>query len=391
MRPCSPVRASRRVASLPTGLDHAVLVGNRRLLAEHGIALDPPVEAMLGQLDARGETALLVAVDGEMAGVIGVHDAIRPEAHDVIHDLRHLKIKEIAILTGDREPAARAVAKRIHADTVAAELLPADKARWIEERRAAGRQGRDGRRRHQRCPGAGAGRRGDRPRRHRRRPRRRGGQPDHPRRPAPRPAGPGRVVPRARSRSSARTSSASPSGSTPWRCSRPRSASSARSPPRSSTRSARCSSCSTRCGSSFRTTGPSWRRHGDPPPRGRTPGRSIGSTTSVRSSTGRGDPPGHAAGPSRRAWLCSSRMPRAAGPRSGRGMSACPDGSAGIAGTLDPGLHLRWPYPIEWVRSVAPDRVRGLADRVPRAGQPQADDPGMGRQPRATRRRSRRG
>ena len=119
---------------------HTVLVGNRRLLSEHGLGIDPPVEALLGELDGRGQTALLVAVDGEVAGVIGVHDAIRPEAHDVIHDLRHMKIKEIAILTGDREPAARAVAKRVHADTVAAELLPADKARWIEERRASGRR-----------------------------------------------------------------------------------------------------------------------------------------------------------------------------------------------------------------------------------------------------------
>ena len=119
---------------------HTVLVGNRRLLTEHGMSVDQAVETLLGELDARGQTALLVAVDGEVAGVIGVHDAIRPEAHDVIHDLRHMKIKEIAILTGDREPAARAVAKRVHADTVAAELLPTDKARWIEEQRASGRR-----------------------------------------------------------------------------------------------------------------------------------------------------------------------------------------------------------------------------------------------------------
>ena len=120
--------------------DHTVLVGNRRLLDEQGIVIETGVQEILAQLDARGETALIVAIDGEVAGIIGVHDAIRPEAHDVIHDLRHLKIKEIAVLTGDREPAARAIAKRIHADTVAAELLPADKARWIEERRAAGRR-----------------------------------------------------------------------------------------------------------------------------------------------------------------------------------------------------------------------------------------------------------
>ena len=83
----------------------------------------------------QGQTALIVAIDGEIAGMIGVHDAIRPEAHDVIHDLRHLKIKEIAILTGDREPAARAVAKRIHADTVRPSCSP-------PTRRAGSRRGR---------------------------------------------------------------------------------------------------------------------------------------------------------------------------------------------------------------------------------------------------------
>jgi P-type Cu+ transporter len=119
---------------------HQVLVGNRRLLAESAIAMDPAAEAILAELDGRGETALIVAIDGIIAGVIGVRDAIRADAHDVLHELRHLKIKEIAILTGDREPAARAVAKRVHADTVQAELLPADKARWIAERRQAGRR-----------------------------------------------------------------------------------------------------------------------------------------------------------------------------------------------------------------------------------------------------------
>ena len=124
----------------PGGETHSVLVGNRRLLAEQGIETDGAVDDLLGRLDAQGETAMIVAVDGAVAGVIGVHDPIRPEAHDVVHDLRHLKIREVAILTGDREPAARAVAKKVHADTVAAELLPADKARWIEERRGAGRK-----------------------------------------------------------------------------------------------------------------------------------------------------------------------------------------------------------------------------------------------------------
>ncbi len=81
-----------------------------------------------------------MAVDGAIVGVIGVSDAIRPEAHDVVHELRHMKIKEIAVLTGDRAAAAKAVAKRVHADTFEAGLLPEGKARWIEERSSAGRR-----------------------------------------------------------------------------------------------------------------------------------------------------------------------------------------------------------------------------------------------------------
>jgi Cu+-exporting ATPase len=117
-----------------------VLVGNRPLLAEAGAALDSSAESILSELDARGETALIVAVDGVVAGMIGVRDAVRTEAHDVIADLRRLKIGEIAILTGDREAAARAVARRVHVATLAAELLPAEKARWIDERQHAGKR-----------------------------------------------------------------------------------------------------------------------------------------------------------------------------------------------------------------------------------------------------------
>ena len=125
---------------LDDGQEHALLVGNRRLLGEHGIGLDADAEAALAALDARGETALFVALDGRVVGLVAARDAVRPEAHDVIHDLKHLKITEIALLTGDRAAAAAAVAKKTHIKTVAAEQLPADKARWIEEKQAAGRR-----------------------------------------------------------------------------------------------------------------------------------------------------------------------------------------------------------------------------------------------------------
>lgn len=128
-----------RCASGESG-SRSVLVGNRRLLAEHGLELSLEAHSELEALDARGETPLIVVVDGSVAGLIGARDAVRPEAHDVIHDLKHLRITEIALLTGDRPNAAKVVARKTHVKLVESELLPADKARWVEERQAAGRK-----------------------------------------------------------------------------------------------------------------------------------------------------------------------------------------------------------------------------------------------------------
>lgn len=119
---------------------HAILVGNRRLLEERGVEIEDEAAQALEAVDARGETPLLVAVDQWVVGLISARDAVRPEAHDVVHDLKHLKITEVVILTGDRLNAARVVAKKVHIKGVEAELLPADKAKWIEDRQASGRR-----------------------------------------------------------------------------------------------------------------------------------------------------------------------------------------------------------------------------------------------------------
>ena len=54
-------------------------MGNRRLLAENGLAIDADAEAWLRALDDEGETALLVAEGGSLAGVIGLRDVVRPK------------------------------------------------------------------------------------------------------------------------------------------------------------------------------------------------------------------------------------------------------------------------------------------------------------------------
>ena len=116
-----------------------VLVGNRRLFAERGIAVPAELEEALKRLDASGQTALLVALEGRPLGAIGARDRVRPEAHDVVRDLKHLGLKDLTILTGDRPAPAAAVAKKVHIKQFEAELTPADKADWVRRRRDEGK------------------------------------------------------------------------------------------------------------------------------------------------------------------------------------------------------------------------------------------------------------
>ena len=80
-----------------------------------------------------------MAVDGRPVGAIGARDRVRPEAHDVVHQLKHLGLRDLTILTGDRPAPALAVAKKVHIKQVEAELSPEAKADWVRRRRDEGK------------------------------------------------------------------------------------------------------------------------------------------------------------------------------------------------------------------------------------------------------------
>ncbi|HEY2784147.1 MAG TPA: cation-translocating P-type ATPase family protein [Fimbriiglobus sp.] len=109
----------------------AVVVGARRFLEDRGVAIPPEADAALSQLDATGQTALLVAKDGRVLGAIGARDTVRPEAAGVLHDLKALGLNPLTLLTGDREAAANAAAANLPFDAVHAELLPHQKAEFL--------------------------------------------------------------------------------------------------------------------------------------------------------------------------------------------------------------------------------------------------------------------
>ena len=116
-----------------------VLIGNVRLMTDHGILLSGIANARLLTCDEQGETPLLVAINGRIEALISISDPVRPEAHDMVHDLKHLGFTEIAILTGDRSGAANRVGRKVHIKQVLSEMTPTAKAGWIQDRLVAGR------------------------------------------------------------------------------------------------------------------------------------------------------------------------------------------------------------------------------------------------------------
>jgi Cu+-exporting ATPase len=115
----------------------AVLLGTPALLAENGISADalrPRVEA----LRAQGQTVLLLAVNGQPAGLLGVPDPIRSSTPEAIRAL-HAEGLRIVMLTGDSRATAEAVARQLGIDEVHAEVLPQEKYAVVRRLREEGR------------------------------------------------------------------------------------------------------------------------------------------------------------------------------------------------------------------------------------------------------------
>ncbi|MBL7183223.1 MAG: copper-translocating P-type ATPase [Anaerolineae bacterium] len=108
-----------------------VLVGSRRLMQEHEI--DPtPLEVKLVRLEEEAKTAMLVSTNGTLAGVIAVADTLKEDSIQAIRELEQLGL-ETAILTGDNQRTAEAIARKVGVNRVLAEVLPDGKVEVIRE------------------------------------------------------------------------------------------------------------------------------------------------------------------------------------------------------------------------------------------------------------------
>jgi len=115
-----------------------VVIGNARLFADAGIALDSALSARHAALESAAKTAMLVTVDGEPAGIVAVADTIKPTSAEAVRTLHRLGI-EVVMLTGDNRRTAEAIGEEVGIDRVIAEVRPADKVAEVKRLQASGK------------------------------------------------------------------------------------------------------------------------------------------------------------------------------------------------------------------------------------------------------------
>ena len=115
----------------------SVVLGNEKLLADHGIPLDP-LSPRADSLRRDGQTVMFVGIDGRAAGLLGVADPVKTSTPEAIGKLREAGI-HMVMLTGDNRQTADAVAHKLGIDEVRAEVLPQQKADEVKRLQQQGR------------------------------------------------------------------------------------------------------------------------------------------------------------------------------------------------------------------------------------------------------------
>jgi Cu+-exporting ATPase len=109
----------------------SVIVGNVRMFQARGIQLGR-LESEVARLQSEAKTAMLVAIDDQAAGIIAVADTIKESSKEAVADLHRMGLK-VAMITGDNQKTAEAIAKQVDIDVVLAEVLPEGKASEVKK------------------------------------------------------------------------------------------------------------------------------------------------------------------------------------------------------------------------------------------------------------------
>ncbi|MDW0216461.1 MAG: heavy metal translocating P-type ATPase [Nitrososphaeraceae archaeon] len=115
-----------------------ILVGTRKLMIENGILIGESVESKLTELENLGKTAVLLAADSKLYGILALADTTKESAKIAIDDLKS-KGKEVIMLTGDNERTAKSIASQLGIDRVVAQVLPQQKEKVISGLKSEGK------------------------------------------------------------------------------------------------------------------------------------------------------------------------------------------------------------------------------------------------------------
>ena len=110
---------------------HRVAVGNLRMMNARNFPLNG-LETQVERLQADAKTAMLVAVDGEVRGIIAVADTVKENSRQAVSELQNMGLR-VVLLTGDNRQTAEAIARQVGITEVLAEVLPGDKANIVRK------------------------------------------------------------------------------------------------------------------------------------------------------------------------------------------------------------------------------------------------------------------
>ncbi|MGO4547282.1 heavy metal translocating P-type ATPase [Paenibacillus sp. 2TAB23] len=115
-----------------------LLIGTRRLMEKHGVDIKA-IEAEQQKLESEGKTVMLIAVNGEYAGLAAVADTVKDTSAEAVARMKAMGL-EVIMLTGDNARTAQAIAREVGIERVVAEVLPEQKAKAVQELQAEGRK-----------------------------------------------------------------------------------------------------------------------------------------------------------------------------------------------------------------------------------------------------------
>uniref|UniRef100_A0A672TPF7 P-type Cu(+) transporter n=1 Tax=Strigops habroptila TaxID=2489341 RepID=A0A672TPF7_STRHB len=116
----------------PVSHTYSVLIGNREWMRRNGLHIANDINDAMTDHETKGQTAVLVAIDGMLCGMIAIADTVKQEAALAVHTLKNMGI-DVVLITGDNRKTAKAIATQVGIKKVFAEVLPSHKVAKVQE------------------------------------------------------------------------------------------------------------------------------------------------------------------------------------------------------------------------------------------------------------------